>query len=660
MKKLIFTLTIMLITASFAVAQTTITITGAVTNSATNAAVPNHQVNILIIDSMSAFYFTQSVNTNVNGAYTVTVQNYPTSAIIYVTTVDCNNQTQSQFLTSSPYIANFSICVGTPPNCQANFVAIPDSSNPMTIHFIDQTIGNPTSWSWNFGDNGTSTLQNPTHTYAQNGTYTVVLTVYCSNIASSYSSTVVISGGTTSCQAIFTSNPDSSNQYLIHFHDQSTGNPTSFSWNFGDNSSSSLQNPSHTYAQAGTYTVTLIISGTGCQSTTSNIITVGGSTGCQAIFTFNPDVANPAMINFFDQSTGNPTTFSWSFGDNSSSSLQNPSHIYAQSGTYTVTLSISGPGCQSTTSNTVIIGGGPTTGNIYGQIFAGNMVADNGLVYLIDFDSITNILSAVDTTSIDSMGFYGFTNVSFGSYYVKAALSPMSSNFNSYFPTYYGHQMFWSNATTINLNSASAIGNISLIAGNNPGGPGFIGGNVLQGANKGPGDPIENVIVMLLDLSDNPIAIDLTDVNGEFGFSNIAYGTYKVWIDVPGKTTTPALVTISATTPGVSNVNIIINSTTIVVGIENSPSIFNSNVGKVYPNPSFDNSKLEINLTEATQLKISIYNTVGQLVKNNTLELSSGRNVIDIKGSVLDNGIYTLRLEANIGHVYRKFVKVSK
>ena len=580
MRRLIFTIGIMLIATVFTLAQTTITVSGTVTSSNTSAAVPNHQVNILIQDSMSSFYFYQSVNTNANGAYSVTVQNYPSYALIQVTTVDCNNQTQYQNIWSSPYVANFSICTGTtPPNCQAAYTAFPDSTNPLTIHFMDQTVGNPTSWLWSFGDNTTSTLANPTHTYAQSGIYVVTLSVYCSNTQSSFTDTIFISGGPSGCQAAFTSYPDSTNPSLIYFYNQSTGNPTSYSWDFGDNTTSTLQHPSHNYAQAGTYTVTLAISGSGCQSSTSNSVTIGG---------------------------------------------------------------------------------GSSNGIIYGQISAGSNFADFGLVYLIDFNPSTNLLTAVDTTTIDSSGYYGFTNVSYGTYYVKAALSANSSYYNSYFPTYYGNQLLWSNATTVSLNSSSASANISLIAGNNPGGPGFIGGNVLQGANKGPGDPIENVKIMLLDMSDNPIAIDITDANGDYGFSNIAYGTYKVWIDLPGKTTTPAQVTISAANPSSNNNNIVINSTTIVAGVTNSPSMFDANMSKVYPNPTFENSKIEITLTEASQINVSIFNAVGQLVKSNTLELLSGKSVINIPSSELDNGIYTIIIEANMGQVYRKLVKVTK
>jgi PKD repeat protein len=59
----------------------------------------------------------------------------------------------------------------------AAFYIIPSSTIPLTITFMDQSTGSPTSWSWNFGDQTISTVQNPIHTYATEGKYTVNLTV---------------------------------------------------------------------------------------------------------------------------------------------------------------------------------------------------------------------------------------------------------------------------------------------------------------------------------------------------------------------------------------------------------------------------------------------------------------------------------------------------
>ena len=127
------------------------------------------------------------------------------------------------------------------------------SSNTSNVFtFTDTSLGNPTSWLWNFGDGQTSTVQNPTHTYMANGTYTVSLTA--TNLAGSNQITHSAVVFVPIAHAGFT---QTNNSNVFTFTDISTNNPTSWLWNFGDGQTSTLQNPTHTYTANGTYTVTL-------------------------------------------------------------------------------------------------------------------------------------------------------------------------------------------------------------------------------------------------------------------------------------------------------------------------------------------------------------------------------------------------------------------
>ncbi len=139
----------------------------------------------------------------------------------------------------------------------------------------------------------------------------------------------------------------------VTFTDASTNGPTSWSWVFGDPTSvdntSSLQNPSHTYANQGTYDVTLVATnadGSSNPLTKTGYVTVTPPPpplAPVAAFSGSPRSGTaPRKVTFTDASTNGPTSWSWVFGDPTSadntSSLQNPSHTYANPGSYDVTL----------------------------------------------------------------------------------------------------------------------------------------------------------------------------------------------------------------------------------------------------------------------------------------------------------------------------------
>jgi len=222
---------------------------------------------------------------------------------------------------------------------------------PLTVDFTDQSTGTVDSWDWDFGDGSAhSTEQNPTHQYADPGNYTVTLTVSGPCGSDNEQKVDYIDVGPTLI-ADFSANPTSGCAPLtVDFTDQSTGEIDTWDWDFGDGSAhSSAQNPSHTYNNAGDYTVSLTITGS-CGSDTktkTNYIGVEETPG--ADFVGEPTSGNaPLTVNFTDQSTNHPTSWSWDFGDGGSSTEQNPSHQYADPGTYTVSLT-AGNGCGSDT-----------------------------------------------------------------------------------------------------------------------------------------------------------------------------------------------------------------------------------------------------------------------------------------------------------------------
>jgi parallel beta-helix repeat protein len=256
----------------------------------------------------------------------------------------------------------FITVTGTPaPVLSANFTAVPVSGQaPLTVTFTDTSTGDPDYWSYDFGDGSTSSAKNPSHTYRAAGTYTVTLTVIKIGSGGLTRDTTVkqdlitVTGTPAPVLAAnFTAAPLTGPSPLtVTFTDTSTGDPDFWTYDFGDGTTSSSKNPSHTYRAAGTYTVTLTImkiSGGGFIRDTTvkqDLVTVTGSPApvLAANFTAVP-VAGPAplTVTFTDTSTGDPQFWNYGFGDGTSSTAKNPSHTYRWPGNYTVTLTILKP-----------------------------------------------------------------------------------------------------------------------------------------------------------------------------------------------------------------------------------------------------------------------------------------------------------------------------
>ena len=143
----------------------------------------------------------------------------------------------------------------------ANFTATPIAGcSPLVVNFRDLSLGNPTEWRWEFGNGNSSALQNPGATYFTPGTYTVSLTVTNDN----GTNTLVRQQYITVYEAPtvnFSANDQSGcfplNVQFTDFSTAGSGNTnTSWQWDFGDGTTSTLQNPSISYTSAGNYAVT--------------------------------------------------------------------------------------------------------------------------------------------------------------------------------------------------------------------------------------------------------------------------------------------------------------------------------------------------------------------------------------------------------------------
>lgn len=248
----------------------------------------------------------------------------------------------------------------------SDFSASPVSGcSPLVVNFTDLSTGPVTSWTWNFGNGNTSTLQNPSAVYVNPGQYTVTLTVSdgSNNDTRTYTNLITVFQNPTSFFSA-TSPVNGCAPLSVSFGDLSTpgdGTINQWLWDFGDGNTDTVQNPTHIYATAGTFTVTLVVTDdNGCSNTfvITNYVNVSNSP--VAAFTGGPLNAcdPPLTVNFTNNTTGGaaPVTFQWDFGDGNTSTATSPSHTYTTYGNFTVTLiATDNNGCADTLTRTTYV-----------------------------------------------------------------------------------------------------------------------------------------------------------------------------------------------------------------------------------------------------------------------------------------------------------------
>ena len=207
------------------------------------------------------------------------------------------------------------------------------------VTFYNNSVGEISSYYWDFGNGKVSQLKNPVHTYQNYGVYEVTLIVHDTLTQCSDEISLMITVGEVGCFADFKYQVNETNQNVL-FTDQSLGEITSWYWDFGDGTFATDTMPVHYYPTMGIYNVCLTIRSntTGCISQVCKKITIGQ---VDIIADFNhfidPESGN---VEFTDISEGEITNWYWEFGDGMWDTIPNTSHQYAQSGEYEVCLSV--------------------------------------------------------------------------------------------------------------------------------------------------------------------------------------------------------------------------------------------------------------------------------------------------------------------------------
>ena len=353
----------------------------------------------------------------------------------------------------------------------ANFSAnITEGAVPLSVNFTDLSLNSPTSWFWDFGDGTNSTDQNPTHTYSSVGTYNVSLNainIGGSNVSTqlSYITAAVIP------VANFSSNvTEGAVPLSVNFTDTSTNSPTSWLWDFGDGNTSTSENPTHIYSSTGTYNVSLNVSNVAGSNISTQLSYI--TTAVTPVANFSANVtegAIPLSVSFTDLSLNSPNSWMWNFGDGNTSTVQNPTHVYASVGTYNVSLNVTNVGGSnvSTQLSYIITAISPvanfssnvTEGAIPLSVNFTDLSTNSPTSWLWDFGDGTNSTDQNPTHVFLSVGTYnvslnatnvGGSNVSTQLSYITTAATPVS-NFSA--NTTEGAVPMSVNFTDLSLNS---------------------------------------------------------------------------------------------------------------------------------------------------------------------------------------------------------------
>ncbi len=345
-----------------------------------------------------------------------------------------------------------------PPTADAGVDLVSNEASSVQFNGAAGGGAGALSYSWDFGDGSTSSGSlTPTHAYADNGQYTVLLTVTDANgLIGQDTALVTVNNvaptaghggpyaGTTGVAVSF--NGAASDPSWVD-----SGSLT-YSWSFGDGATSSQAKPTHVYAAAGSYNVTLTVAdkdgGAHSVTTTATIADPPAPPGAP-VANAGPDLTSDeaSTVQFNGTASGGtgPLSYSWTFGDGGTSfGTLTPTHVYADNGQYAVTLTVTDSAGLSSqdTSLVTVKNVAPTAlfGNS-GPVNEGSSVtlsfsnptdpsstdASAGYKYSYDFNN-DGVFDIVDSTSAAQL--HTFTDN--GAYTVKGRIQDKDGGFTDY------------------------------------------------------------------------------------------------------------------------------------------------------------------------------------------------------------------------------------
>ncbi len=629
-----------------------------------NNPVPGYNVNA-VIDGDTSVHI-NNLYTDSAGFFSDTIYTPDMEGIVLIYVYDCDNQINELIHSFDGDVnvnSDFQICYEQKTLCESNFIFIKDSLSNYTFSFFNNSIasGPINNYLWSFGDNTTSNLKNPVHTFTDTGYYHVCLEIWTANgCYDIYCDSIKVTAPANLCDANYYFKKDTVTGLMNYYHFFDNSSPSdqivSRYWDFDDGHFDNVENPSHQFKDKGVYNVTLSISTGTCTSSYSHRLVIQQDFvgTCNAYYTYSVDTTiNNKEYNFTSQSSsvGSPIVgYYWNFGDGNISTQQNPTHVFQDIGQYKVELTIiTHDSCISTFSENVIVGN-PNYYFIGGQIFKDNFTI-TGEFDVILYRDINNYLEPVDTATFDTLAYYYFIDVIEADYKVKAYPAKTASCYGSVTPSYYYHEMFWNHSQSIGLDNSTVSKDIKLVNLSPNSGPGKINGKMYYNANYSAGLFPPGTIpsmafreIYLLDKhTQEPVRFTFTDGSGNYSFNDLAFGDYVVNADYAGKYCIPVEVTLSQTNPEIDSVNLEVGDQ--ITGIIKDEITPVSLVGDAFPNPSSGIFLIPLDLVKSAEVSITVQNMSGQLLKEFNEKYSAGKHNSNLDLSSLEKGIYLLDVE---------------
>ena len=487
--------------------------------------------------------------------------------------------------------------------CEGNNIILTNTSTVKT--------GTPT-YEWDFGDGSpVSTSKDPVKTYAAPGIYKVTLTVAKSGCSNTISKTVYQFARP---DADFVKTSGECVSTPVSFANTSTlavGQGSSL-WSFGDGNTSTDPSPTHTFASAGNKNVKLVFTSEfGCRDSITRVINVKEAPVSN--FTNLPacDATPTAFTNTSDLKNENLSSYIWDFGDGTTSSATNPVKSWASAGTRVVKLKTTlQNGCSSEVSKTIVVGIQPTVDFNLTDACSGSPVNFENLTeYNPNKINYSWKFGDNSPVSSDNSPTHTYTVTSTQTFTVKLVGTVINGCSDSV-------------SKTITITALPTTCNFDIV-----GSTGAATKTIYQFNPKGG----------------NMSGVTYTWVTGDGNTvsSNGAGATYTY--DAPG------IYCVKMTAKNVGGcVCEATKCITLTTSIDNAGSL--DKALAVYPNPSNGVFTVALNAEKSEGMKISVYNTVGKLVK--TVSADTGKANVDLTGYA--PGVYMVKVSANSYTVTRK------